>query len=229
MNLQITVPYQTCPFKCPFCIANNPDVQSLFLDLYKQDKVSYFIQLKKAIERNNIKTVVLTGDTEPTLNVGWLVEVSTFIKKHFPKVSIELQTKNFNRNTIDYLVKNASVDVYALSIDNNDQRVIAASLNVGKAIKRAVVILNGRYTPSPIALDFDQITYKTIQFGENPEINKWIRENQFSSNIEIEVKAYKRNGVSVVLDENCMDSKNRYIIFREDGNIYSTWTDTEPC
>ena len=34
--------------------------------------------------------------------------------------------------------------------------------------------------------------------------------------------------MSIMFDENCMDSVGRYKIFREDGNIYSTWDASEP-
>lgn len=228
MNLQITVPYQTCPFKCPFCIANNPNVQSKFSDVYTMNKNQYFKNLLKVIFEEKITTVVLTGDTEPTLNMVWVYEVSNFIKAINPNVQIEIQTKNFSINTLRELAL-TPIDVIALSIDKCSQLDKVNQIALNGKLKRATVVLNSEFVPNQSDFSgFDQITFKAIQKGDNPEINQWIDEHQFTEYGELATIMMKYPNVSFFYDENCMITDNRYLIFRSDGMTYKTWVSTEP-
>lgn len=229
MNLQITVPYQTCPFKCPFCIANNPNVQSKFSDVYTMNKNQYFKNLLKVIVEQKITTVVLTGDTEPTLNMVWVYEVSNFVKAVEPNMQIEIQTKNFSVNTLRELAL-TPIDIIALSIDKASQLDKVNQIALDGKLKRATVVLNSEFKPSQADFSgFDQITFKAIQKGDNTEINQWIDEHQFTGLGELAEIMRKYPNASFFYDENCMITENRYIIFRSDGMVYNTWVSTQPC
>jgi adenine C2-methylase RlmN of 23S rRNA A2503 and tRNA A37 len=228
MNLQITVPYQTCPFKCPFCIANNPKVQSIFSDVYTLNKNQYFKNLLKAVFDNDITTIVITGDTEPTLNMLWFNEVASFIKAIAPQVKIELQTKNFNLNTLREVAL-SPIDVIALSIDKNSQLEKLSEIHLNGKLKRATVVLNSEFEPSQANFyGFDQVTFKEIQKGENEEINKWIDEHRFNKLDKLAELVSKYPNASFFYDKNCMVAENRYLIFRSDGMIYTNWTSVTP-
>lgn len=226
MNLQITVPYQTCPFKCPFCIANDPNVQSKFDNAYHFNKNIYFKKLLDTLIKHEITTVVLTGDTEPTLNMEWVNEVATFVKAVMPQVAIEIQTKNFNHNILRELAL-SPIDVIALSFDTHEQikRVQGIALN-GK-VKRATVVLNSEFNVKEADFkDFQQVTFKAMQQGNNDKINSWINDHLFNDyDVVAEVMRSNPN-ISFFYDENCMITTDRYLIFRSDANIYNDWAST---
>lgn len=229
MNLQITVPYQTCPFKCPFCIANDPKVQSAFENLYQTNGSDYFEALCDTIEEHMVKTVVITGDTEPTLNMKWVEQVIECIKENFPWVKIEIQTRNYNEKILQYLGV-LDLDVVAISVYCHEQLDLVRDVKLSSVFgvqKRAVVVLNRQFNQTMANYrGFDQVTIKQIQYGNNEQINKWIKENWVPSIIDDNLlEDYPM--ISFMYDENCMDNKDRYLIFRENGKTYADWATTQ--
>lgn len=233
-SLQIVVPFQTCPFRCPFCIANNPKVETAFVNLYESDKNMYFRLLATVLNENpNLKTVVLTGDTEPTLNMPWLIEVAQFIASHNRSIKIELQTKNTNTQTIETLLKKTKIDVYGFSVDTESQfyQALRTGLdyftNPQVAEKRLTLLLNSKLNLDKINAHgfFSQVTIKYLQKGDNPKINKWVDEHRFTDMDSLKRFIKRHSTLSVMVDENCMASEGRYSIFRSDGFLYKTWTD----
>ncbi len=223
-SLQITVPYQTCPFKCPFCIANNPAVMTKFEN--KTTERKYWEQFAALVK--TYSNLVITGDTEPTLNIEWVKKVARVAKKYNPKINVEIQTKNFNPLTLDRIMVENNIDVYSFSVDSVRQLRIAEQLKVPKGkIKRLTLLLSGLLDLEHAnPKSFEQITIKYLQKGDNEEINNWIENHKFSQDEELQKFIEKYNGAaSVMVDENCMISENRYQIYRENGKIYNTWSE----
>jgi hypothetical protein len=225
MNLQITVPYETCPFKCPFCIANNPKVVSIFPNEYDLHYQEYMNNLSNALLENEIKTVIITGDTEPTLNMAWIWEVTRLIKQEFPEIKIEVQTRNYNEKALHKL-NSLPIDVIALSVFQNQQVEQIRSIRLYGTVKRLVVVVNKDFNTDISYEGFNQVTFKQIQCGENEEINAWIRPRMVEFKLNENVMA-ENPQIGFMYDENCMDNKNRYLIFREDGQTYDSWTSTK--
>ncbi len=224
MNLQITVPYQTCPFKCPFCIANNPKVMSKFEN--KTNDSEYWQELHKVLLSGSYTNLVITGDTEPTLNIKWIEKVCETARVANKSINIELQTKNFNSKTIATLLEKSSIDVYGFSVDNIEQFERVEKIQTGAAIKRLTLLLNNLIDLDQInTKTFQQITVKYLQMGENDKINEWISKNQFRKHQTLNNFIERHKHTSLMLDENCMISENRYNIFRENGKVYKNWTE----
>lgn len=248
MNVQITVPYQTCPKKCPFCIANNPKT----LGKYKDNTgwVDYWVdidmQLKALYEENGKKplTVVLTGDTEPTLNMGWVDTAITQLKRNINVGSIEIQTACHEYETLNKLLTMigdrgvVAISVFTVNQMRNLKKVFddtEFSLNI-KSTKRLTLILNDMLnlkTLSENAFDlftfYKQVTFKVLQKGLNGGVNEWIDKHKAydADLLDVLVTHLQALGKSVVIDENCMDTLggDRYQIIREDGKLYRDWND----
>lgn len=78
-----------------------------------------------------------------------------------------------------------------------------------------------------------QITFKILHDskGINFTIDNWIKENKTSlvtvNKLKEDINNYQGN-ISIIFDENCMDSDNRYMVFREDGLLYSDFDSKNP-
>lgn len=251
MNLQITVPYRTCPFKCPFCIANNPNTLGKYENLYVSDKKAYFEALDTTIKQlylgNYFKpiTIVITGDTEPTLNEVWLQEVVNHIRsKHEIAIaSVELQTANIT--WVDKYFKSEIpmlFDVIGLSIYNEQQIEYAMESELYRQDKhtfvRPTIILNSAIYEARLGVvswhslsKYKQVTFKVLQDSDNPQIQAWIERNKFKDYqmrlLDHDIAKLVYEGVSVKLDRDCMDTKGgqRYVIFRENGKLYKDWSE----
>lgn len=72
---------------------------------------------------------------------------------------------------------------------------------------------------------FNQVTFKCLQESDNEETNQYIKANRIGNMDKIYqiMNDLALRGVSVRIDENCMDAAGRYRIFRTDGNIYEKW------
>lgn len=223
-SLQITVPFKTCPFKCPFCIANNPKVMSKFEN--RTSDSEYWQELHKVLSNDGYTNLVITGDTEPTLDLKWIEKVCETARVANKSINIELQTKNFNSKTVATLLEKSSIDVYGFSVDSVEQLERVEKIEVGAATKRLTLLLNNLIDLNEInAKTFHQITVKYLQMGENEEINEWIAKNQFRKHETLNNFIERHKHTSLMLDENCMIAENRYHIFRENGKIYRTWTE----
>lgn len=260
MNLQITVPYQTCPFNCPFCIAKNPETLGKFENLYETYPTMYWYALGEYLEsiswvnevvdeqyddyqvRTNV-TCVITGCTEPTLNKEWLEQMINYLSDSPYVKSIELQTSN-QKYIMDNVINNSNckLDVVAVSCYKISQVLSLNRMNdlhhITKPTIRPTIIVNEQ-----LAIDFGsmfvtetglqnykQVTFKTLQPCKDETINAWIDANKV---IDVPAIDYlimflqDLYGVSVFYDRNCMDTKggSRYVIFREDGEIYQDWNE----
>lgn len=110
-----------------------------------------------------------------------------------------------------------------------------------------------KYTPEQIInrlveLKPDQSIFRVLWCsGEDDEINRWIKGNSASKGIVDELNNYIKengkyigdlptrydvNGISIVIDDDCMARKKiqqfRYLILRQDCNLYTKWDSDVP-
>jgi len=219
MNLQVAMPYEKCPFNCPMCVANG---RKRFHNFYKSNKDTYLGLLKYQATSEKYKDFVITGASDPSLNIHWLHDVLEALEG----VHTELQTKNYNiePNKLPYL------NVLAYSITNSKEYLSAwAYPRLNNGTNRLVVLLTEDFkflnetNFSPMG--YDQITFKILQDTADEKTNKWIQKNKMKdlSNIYAIVDKYNGSKTSVYLDSSCQDSHGRYEIFRADGKMYSNW------
>lgn len=220
MNLQVCIPYRPCPFHCPMCIAADGN---LYENLYKKDEEKYFKRLAKALDKTD-GCVVLTGDTEPTLDKVWLEKVINFIKG-YKGHKIELQTHNYNLHNGYEFLNNIDVVAYSFTTTNDLHRVENVKLFNG--INRAVIlatkpvikVLSEHYPLYYyIFKTFNQITVKLLQMGNGLSQNVFVKYNACTKE-----EVYKVCGSTAWIDENCQNSKHRYRVFRENGKVYKHW------
>lgn len=215
MNLQLVSPYKKCPFACPFCVAAVSETNTYDDGLYLNNKREYLIRLATAITMNNIETVVITGDTEPTLFPEWLEDVLSVLTQY--DVKIEIQTRNYK------FCGDSRYDVVAYSFD----KVREIVWSKGKQT-RAVFINNKKLNLLGVAhyraATGQQVTVKQMQktaYGI-ASIDNYIDEVYQPIDPDGE-RIMEKFGVW--FDENCMVSEGRYLIFRCDGEIYKTWSE----
>lgn len=216
MNLQLVSPYVKCPFACPFCVAAISDKSPYCDDVYTANKDEYLRRLIMIINEHNIETVVITGDTEPTLFPEWLEEVLSVLTQM--DVKIEIQTRNYK------FKGDNRYDVVAYSFDKAPEKIIQSN---GKQT-RAVFINNKNLNLTTVlaykANSQHQVTFKQMQktaYGI-PSIDKYI--DKVYKPIHDLDRIYLAES-RIHYDENCMASEGRYIIYRCDGNIYQTWSE----
>lgn len=215
MNLQLVSPYTKCPFRCPFCVAAINDNSPYSDNFYKGNTMEYLAKLIDIIKVYNIQTVVITGDTEPTLFPDWLELVTSALRQ--TSVKIEIQTRNYK-----FKGDRRSYDVVAYSFDKVPEREIKSRAKTTRA-----VFINNKRLNLDAVINYrkrtnQQVTVKQMQktaYGIQ-SIDQYIDSVYNSLSIN-DVSLLKYNHVRY--DENCMDSKNRYVIFRCDGEVYQTW------
>lgn len=224
MNLQVCVPYEKCPFNCPMCIAVG---RKVFKNEYKNNKINYLKCLSETLEDFEINDVVLTGNTDPTLNTYWLKDVANYIKEKNKNINIELQTKNYNLK--GYNLK--SLDTLAYSITDVKSYLKSWNFRKIKGNNRLVILLTKEFSflskDNFNPMGFNQITFKVLQKGEDKKINEWIMKNKMNNYKKIYdiVDEFNGTNVSIRIDTNCQDSTNRYKIFREDSFVYNDWSE----
>lgn len=221
MNLQVVSPYRKCPFACPMCIAAT-DYEYPYEDVYKSNEPEYITKLQKALH-DFTGDVVITGDTEPTLFMDWVGEVIYLTK--FAGRNAELQTKNYAVD-VDRL---QGLDTLAYSITNVKEYLKIRNLRKIQGNNRLVILLTKEFNFLNVdnfeLFGFNQVTFKCLQESDDPKTNEYIKSNRIGSMDKIYQIAsdLALRGVSVKIDENCMDADGRYKIFRTDGNIYDKW------
>jgi hypothetical protein len=218
LNLQICVPYEECPFRCPMCIARN---RKIFNNLYKENPVEYINRLKDVMSAYDY--FILTGSTEPTLNSLWLKDVSYLL--HMNHGSVELQTRNYNLKNYDL----SGIETIAYSISTMKNYLKSWNFRKSATNNRLVILLTKEFSVLNVdffdSMGYNQITFKKLQLTSDAKTNEWIKNNEmvdFDSILAI-VDFYNGSDVSVRFDGNCQDSHGRYEIFREDGIIYKAW------
>lgn len=235
MNLQLCSPYRKCPFNCPMCIAATDDgeINNVF-NLYENNRAEYFYKLAKAIQGKD--TVVITGDTEPTLFPEWISNVLKFFQIIGYEGKIELQTKNYCLSYFCHEWYNLDLDLIAYSATCAKDLQKIFSLNLAKESYcrvRLVVLLTEETidclykTPVKELTKFAEITFKVLQTPEREAEANYVKEhNSYDKqklNAIIEFIQFHSSKCSIRIDENCMDATDRYEIMRIDGKMYKTW------
>ena len=123
---------------------------------------------------------------------------------------------------------------------------IRLSLNLSNAFDKLTPLQMFNYAK---ALGADQITFRELWYDDlNPtDASKWVIENalneskvddikkfiidngNFLYKLPYGLKVYSVDGISTVIDEDCMSKENtqdlKYIILQSDGRLYSRWDD----
>ncbi len=128
------------------------------------------------------------------------------------------------------------LDVVAFSV--SDYKLLKKVIKT-KNITRIVVILTDSFNDKrliDIIKQFDQkieqLTFKIIQDsnGYNKKLYTWIDKHKTNdetiNNLKEQIINYNGN-ISIMFDETCMDSTNRYMVFREDGNLYKDFCEVK--
>lgn len=221
MNLQVVSPYRKCPFACPMCIAAT-DYQYPYEDLYKSNEADYILQLRNALHGFS-GDVIITGDTEPTLFMDWVKKVIAHAELCGRKT--ELQTKNYAVDVSEL----KGLGTLAYSITNMKEYLRIPNLKTIKGNNRLVILLTKDFDCLDVGnfetYGFNQITFKCLQESDDPKTNEYIKANRIGNMDKIYqiMNDLALRGVSVRIDENCMEAEDRYRIFRTDGKIYDKW------
>lgn len=243
MNLQVSVPYQKCVFKCPMCVAKNHKNQNTFNNLYTTDHREWQKKLEKVLEEGNYESVVLTGECDPTQDMRYCDDVISVIRNRrgiTPTIEFTTHNQKFE-NALSSVPNGHKVDVVTLSVTNVREYLNAWRVPHKHAFfeptYRMVILLTKEFeflTPNNFnTMGFDQITFKTLQYGEDGDINRWIYENKMSDEHvevirEIVEKFNSNSDCSVRLDTSCQTAEGRYEIFRCDGEVYNSWEAMKP-
>ena len=243
MNLQVSVPYQKCVYKCPFCIAKGHKNQNTFANLYAADHREWQKKFEKALTEGNYDSVVLTGECDPTQDMRYCDDIISIIRNMRGKTpTIEFTTHNQKfENALSSVPNGHKVDVVTLSVTNVREYLNAWRVPHKHAFfeptYRMVILLTKEFeflTPENFnTMGFDQITFKTLQYGEDGDVNRWIYENKMSDEHvdkirEIVEKFNSHSNCSVRLDTSCQTAEGRYHIFRSDGKLYDSWEAMDP-
>ncbi len=232
-NLQLLVPHQECIFHCPFCISKTHAHENRFYNLYQQNYSRWKKNLERLLtEYPDLKTVIITGTSEPLLDVECVSKMIDIIKCKRNDIQIEIQTRYYQKTLVS-----DQVDVLAYSIADDS---LLWKPYLAKTKIRYVILLTKsfeKYSLSSllkrIPKQVSQVTFKVLQDskGYQPQLDLWIKENGMSEEkkqqLQQEIASY-RGDISIRYDENCMNSENRYMIFREDGQLYLNWESEEP-
>jgi hypothetical protein len=243
MNLQVSVPYQKCVYKCPFCIAKGHKNENSFENLYAINKREWQKKLENVLKEGSYDSVVLTGECDPTQDMRYCDDVISVIRNMrgtTPTIEFTTHNQKFD-NALTSVPHGHKVDVVTLSVTN-----VREYLNAWKTphknaffspIYRMVILLTKEFeflTPDNFnTMGFDQITFKTLQYGEDGDVNRWIYENKMSDEHvevirEIVEKFNSNSSCSVRLDTSCQTATGRYHIFRSDGKVYDSWETATP-
>ena len=227
-SLQVVTPHMKCIYNCPFCIAKTHDHDNNFTNNYTNNYDYWKNNLIKVIKDNNdLKYVVITGTNEPMQSKECVKDIISIVRNTNKDIQIEIQTRYYEEN---YLYK--ALDVVAYSVPFYD--LIKTIKPCGK-INRYVILLTNSFDNyslndilNVIPSSVKQITFKVLHDsnGKNIDIDSIIDNYKMSrinmEKLKNEVNNYKGD-ISIRFDENCMDSTDRYKVFREDGNLYNDW------
>lgn len=242
MNLQVSVPHQKCVYSCPMCVARSHKNEGTFENLYKTNKKVWSAKLRDAIYDGEYAGVVLTGECDPTQDMAYCEDVISIIDNFDPTPTVEFTTHNQKAaNTLLASYWGKKVDVVTLSVTNVREYLNAWRFPIRNAffspIYRMVILLTEEFEFLNVnnfnTMGFDQITFKTLQHGEDAGVNAWIDSNKMSEEGLTEIrkivdKYNSHETCSVRLDTSCQDATNRYEIFRSDGEVYDSWEAMAP-
>ena len=231
-NLQIVTPSQKCIFDCPYCIAKSHSHQNTFQDIYHQNNTLWKNNLREVLKKDiTIKNIIITGTNEPMQSKDCIKDIIEIAKKERPDITLEIQTRMYKPD--DLLNK---LDIVAYSIDNYH---LLNKIKVQGKISRYVILLTENFNEKTLHNILEklpkkvtQLTFKVLQtsHGINKKMDVWIDTHKINSQtiekLKTDIKNYK-GPISIFFDQNCMDSTDRYKIFREDGLLYKDWEDTK--
>lgn len=237
MNLQVSVPHQKCVYSCACCVARGHKNQNTFENLYKTNKKVWSAKLRDAIYDGEYAGIVITGECDPTQDMAYCEDVISIIDNFDPTPTVEFTTHNQKAaNTLLASYWGKKVDVVTLSVTNVREYLNAWRFPIRNAffspIYRMVILLTEEFEFLNVnnfnTMGFDQITFKTLQHGEDAGVNAWIDSNKMSEEGLAEIrkivdKYNSHETCSVRLDTSCQDATNRYEIFRSDGEVYDSW------
>lgn len=228
-SLQITAPAQECIFQCPFCISQSHGHNNKFNNLYKENFGEWQLKLKDAlIGHPEIKTCIITGTNEPMQSPDFIIATFSIIKEVRPDIKTEIQTRFYKRfdvsNNLDIACYSVSryediIKIEESALTNRIVIILTDSFN-GKTINDILEGIKGKM--------ITQITFKKLHTskGVNSKMDTWIKKHSINEDtynlLKNEVANYV-GSMSIRFDENCMDAEDRYLILREDGNIYENW------
>ena len=232
-SLQVLTPAGKCIFNCPFCIAKTHKHHNLFDNNYKDKKNIWEQNYINIIKTNtDLKTVVITGTNEPVQDLDYIKDVIKLTRQNRNDIKIELQTRYYKK--IDVF---NDLDIVAYSI--SDYKLLNIIDVVDKGSRYVLILTNTFDNKSlddilkVIPNKVKQVTFKVLHDskGVNPIIDEWIKNNKVLedtiSNLKNGIENYHGNR-SIIFDENCMEAKNRYMVFREDGLLYKDFDSNKP-
>lgn len=222
MNLQLCIPYQKCPFGCPMCIASNP---KHYDNLFAANSAAYLGGLGATMLRRKYQDVVLTGDTDPTLNIEWLKRVARFLTNFKYKVGVEIQTHNYFWKGME------GIAINAFSITTLKDAMHIPTIHTSAGLNRLVVLgtkeLLQYFLENNVDLsEFQQLTLKALQHTASKvsTVDEYIDSVSCEETLLRQAAAkFEKLGLQVKIDLNCQDATGRYAIFREDGKLYNSW------
>lgn len=227
-SLQVTTPSKNCIYKCPFCIAKTHEHNNNFSNLYEEN---IDLWMKKYIDVlinfSDLKTIVITGTNEPMQDLECVERILSLTRFFRKDVAVELQTRQYYPFSVYQ-----KLDVVSYSIS---QFSYLAKIKPNGKTNRYVILLTDEFENQSLEDIINQLpslvtqlTFKKLHKSRDSknEIDQWIINHSMSeeriNQLEKEVSQYKGN-LSIRFDENCMEAVNRYMIFREDGNLYNDW------
>lgn len=227
-SLQVVTPHMKCIFNCPFCIAKGHVHNNSFVNNYLLNHDLWQNNLIKVIKENDdLRYVVITGTNEPMQSLQCVKDIINTVKSINKDIQIELQTRYYKQNE---LYNNLDVVAYSIS----DVNLLNKIKPLGK-ISRYVIILTNSFNNYSLKDILDlipgmvsQVTFKKLinTNGVNKDVDDYILNNSVDDNtlnkLSQDIDMYDGN-LSIRLDLNCMDSADRYKVFREDGNVYDNW------
>lgn len=227
-SLQVLTPHKDCIFNCPFCISKTHEHNNTFINNYELNYDLWKDNLIKTIKENkDLQYIVITGTNEPMQSSECVKDIINIVRKTNKAIQIEIQTHYYKESDIYN-----KLDVVAYSISNIN--IINKIKPIGNII-RYVFILTDSFNNYRLNEILDlvpksvkQITFKCLQDsnGINKNVDNYIKKHKVDNNTLEKLKNDINNyngDLSIRIDEFCMDAKDRYKIFREDGKVYNNW------
>lgn len=151
-------------------------------------------------------------------------DIINITRKYRSDINIELQTRYYKESKVF-----SKLDVVAFSVsDFRLLKIIKKTNNV----TRIVIILTDSFNSKSLKdiiyemdKNIEQLTFKVLHDsnGFNVDMDNWIKKHKTDKitieNLKKDIDNYNGN-ISIIFDETCMDSTNRYMVYREDGNLY---------
>jgi hypothetical protein len=204
------------------CIASAP---KRYDNLFAKNPMEYIGKLGIAMCQRKYENVVLTGDTDPTLNHNWLFYVLPFLLRHCYKVGIEIQTHNYGWRGLNGINANA----FSITTLRDASRIPHIKTDYG--MNRLVVLGTAELLELFLKEDIDlsqfrQLTFKALQHTASnvASVDQYIDGARCDSSLlDKAAEKYRELGLQVKIDLNCQDAAGRYAILREDGKVYDSW------